>query len=83
MRWAFSTNFCQTELCVSKAKTSLRESAKDQLTGAICTNMAGTEKLSLPVTGKSKNPRGFTNVKSLPVEYKANKRAWMTGKLFE
>jgi len=50
---------------------------------AVCCNMTGTEKCLLFVTGKLQNPRCFKNVKSLPVMYKANKRAWMTGELFE
>jgi len=35
------------------------------------------------VIGKFRNPRCFKNVKSLPVQYEANKKAWMTLKLFE
>jgi hypothetical protein len=34
------------------------------------------------VIGKSKNPRCFKNVKSLPTEYVANKKAWMTSEIF-
>jgi hypothetical protein len=45
--------------------------------------MSGTEKLDLFVIGKSAKPRCFKNVKSLPVIYKSNKKAWMTSKLFE
>jgi hypothetical protein len=34
--------------------------------------------------GKSSNPpRHFKNIKSKPVEYQANKKAWMTGKVFK
>jgi hypothetical protein len=35
------------------------------------------------VIGKSKNPICFKNVKSLPVRYSANKKAWVTSDLFE
>ncbi|XP_060592007.1 tigger transposable element-derived protein 6-like [Ruditapes philippinarum] len=45
-------------------------------------NMDGSEKLKLVVIGRFANPRCFKGVKSLPVTYLANKRAWMTGKLF-
>lgn len=45
--------------------------------------MDGSEKLPLFMIGKSANPRCFKNVKSIPVEYKSNKKAWMTGELFE
>ncbi|VVC42922.1 DDE superfamily endonuclease domain, partial [Cinara cedri] len=33
----------------------------------------------LLVIGKSKTPRCFKNVKNLRVDYKSNKKAWMTG----
>jgi hypothetical protein len=41
--------------------------------------MSGTEKLPLLVIGKSAKPRCFKNAK-IPIDYKANKKAWMTGK---
>lgn len=44
--------------------------------------MAGSEKLKLLVIGKSKKPRCFKHVKSLPVQYEANIKAWMTGEMF-
>ena len=44
--------------------------------------MDSSEKLKLLVIGKSKNPRCFKHVKSLPVQYEANKKAWMTGEMF-
>ncbi|KAJ4430271.1 hypothetical protein ANN_22483 [Periplaneta americana] len=40
--------------------------------------MDGSEKLPLLVIGKSANPRCFKNVRTKPVEYEANKKAWMT-----
>ena len=43
--------------------------------------MSGTEKLPLLVIGKSAKPRAFKN-KELPVSYKSNKKAWMTGRIF-
>lgn len=46
-------------------------------------NMDGSEKLPLLVIGKSKKPRCFKNVKSLPVTYESNGKAWMTSVLFE
>lgn len=45
--------------------------------------MDGSEKLPLFIIGKSKKPRCFKNIKSLPVIYRANKKAWMTSVLFE
>ena len=55
---------------------------KERLTALVCANMTGTEKMPLLVLGQSKNPRCFKLVKSLPVTYRANKKAWMTGALF-
>jgi len=70
-------------LCFRDEKCHGGKRAKDRLTAAVCCNMSGSEKWPLLVIGKSQNPRCFKNVKSLPVTYKANKRAWMTGELFE
>ena len=35
------------------------------------------------VIGKSANPRCFKNIKKLPLPYESNKKAWMTGTIFE
>ena len=35
------------------------------------------------VIGKSRKPRCFRNVKSLPCDYESNKNAWMTGVIYE
>ena len=45
-------------------------------------NMDDSDKLPLFVIGKNKRPGAFKNV-TVPVEYTANKKAWMTGALFE
>lgn len=45
--------------------------------------MSGTEKHPLLVIGRSAKPRCFKNVRSLPVIYKSNKKAWMNSKIFE
>ncbi|XP_061704502.1 tigger transposable element-derived protein 4-like [Cydia pomonella] len=57
--------------------------SKERITVLVAANMSGTEKRKLLVIGKSKNPRGFKNIKQLPVTYKANKSAWMTSQIFE
>lgn len=59
------------------------KAAKDRITVALTTNMSGTEKLPPLVIGKSLKPRCFKNVKSLPVTYRNNQKAWMTSMLFE
>ena len=47
-----------------------------------CSNMDGSDKLPLLVIGKAANPRCFKNVKSLPVQYHANTKAWITSEIF-
>nr|XP_042897556.1 tigger transposable element-derived protein 6-like [Parasteatoda tepidariorum] len=56
--------------------------SKQRLTVLLCANSTGTDKLKPFVIGKYAKPRCFKNVKSLPVDYKANKRAWMTEEIF-
>ena len=57
--------------------------SKQRLTALVCANMSGTDKHRLLVIGKSAKPRCFKNVKSLPTEYKANKKSWMTSEIYE
>lgn len=57
--------------------------SKERITVLVCANMTGTEKRKLLVIGKFNKPRCFKNVKKLPVNYKANKRSWMTSGIFE
>lgn len=45
--------------------------------------MDGSEKLKPLVIGKFQNPRCLKNVKSLPVHYYANSRAWMNSEIFK
>lgn len=56
--------------------------SKERITIMIGSNMSGTEKLKLFVIGKAKKPRCFKGIKSLPVDYRSNKNAWMTSSLF-
>ena len=56
--------------------------SKERITAMVCTNMSGTDKRPLLVIVKSSKPRCFNNVKSFPTEYDANKKAWMTSKIF-
>ncbi|XP_050338691.1 tigger transposable element-derived protein 6-like [Bactrocera neohumeralis] len=48
----------------------------------ICANASGTVKRKLLVIGKYNNPRCFKNVKTLPVDYCANNKSWMTSQTF-
>lgn len=56
--------------------------SKERVTVLVAANMTGTEKVPLFVIGKALKPRCFKNIRSLPTEYAANKKAWMTGDLF-
>lgn len=58
---------------------------KQRLTVLACSNAAGTNKLPLMVIGKSAKPRALKNMNmnSLPVYYRNQTKAWMTGNLFK
>lgn len=63
---------------VLKGETCQRgKVSKEQLTLLLAANMYGTKKLPILIIGKSRKPRCFARIKSLPVKYKANKKAWM------
>ncbi|KAK8724785.1 hypothetical protein OTU49_010919 [Cherax quadricarinatus] len=64
------------ERCAGGIRSRLR------LTILICGNMTGTEKFPLLVVGKHPKPSSFRHVKSLPVQYVANQKAWMTSDSF-
>ena len=70
-------------LCFKNEDCHGGKKSKDRSTVAVCANMSGSEKWPLLVIGKSRNPRCFKNVETLPVSYKANRKAWMTGDMFE
>lgn len=57
------------------------KTCKERLTLMCCASMMG-EKKKLLVIGKSKQPRCFKRVTALPVDYAANKNAWMTQEIF-
>ena len=57
--------------------------SKERITIMLCTNMSGTEKIRPLVIGKSGRPHCFKNVKSLPVDYEFNRKAWMNSSIFE
>ena len=56
---------------------------KERLSILLAANMDGSQKLPLVVIGKFEKLRCMNNIRSLPVMYKANKKAWMTGSIFE
>jgi len=57
--------------------------AKDRITIMLCANMSGSEKIKPLVIGYSAKPRCFAHVRSLPVDYYFNKKAWMTASIYE
>lgn len=56
--------------------------SKERITVLVGCNSDGSEKIPLFVIGKSLKPRCFKNVRTLPVEYTANKKAWMMASVF-
>ncbi|XP_045215110.1 tigger transposable element-derived protein 4-like [Mercenaria mercenaria] len=56
--------------------------SKERITVLVCANMTGEDKVALFVIGKSKNPRCFKNVKTLPCKYDFNTKAFMAGDIF-
>lgn len=59
--------------------------SKERLTIAFGVNMDGSDKLKPLVIGRFKNPRCFKNIEksSLSIEYKFNKKSWMTREFFK
>lgn len=70
-------------LRMKNEKCSGGKLSKERITVLVAANMTGSEKRRLLIIGKSKKPRCFKNVKSLPVTYTSNTKAWMTSAIFE
>lgn len=56
---------------------------KTRITVLVTANMTGSAKEKLLVIGRSKNPHCFKSVRSLPVLYESNTKAWMTSLIWE
>ena len=67
---------------LSGEKCSGGKNNKVRLAGMAAASATG-EKLEMFVIGKSKKPRCFKNVKQLTCRYRAQKKSWMTGVLFD
>ena len=63
-------------------KCSGGKNSKIRITGLAAANSVG-DKLPMFVIGKSKAPRCFKNVRSLPCRYRSQKKGWMDSTLFE
>jgi hypothetical protein len=72
-------------LCYKHVKLLGSKKAMDRITVLCSSNMSGTDKKKLLFIGKSVKPQCFKGLKmdSLPVEYYANKNAWLTSKIFK
>lgn len=57
---------------------------KQRVTAMVCSNASGNHRLPLLLIGTAKKPRCFKgiNMKTLPVNYYAQKNAWMTQAIF-
>lgn len=71
-------------LCFKHESIAGSKKGMDRITILCCVNASGTDKKKLLVIGKSKKPRCFQKIalQKLPVEYHANKNAWMTSAIF-
>jgi hypothetical protein len=63
-------------------QSSSGKKSKERVTVMVGCNADGSEKLPLCAIGESLNPHCFKNVKKLPVEYTANRKAWKTSSIF-
>ena len=63
-------------------KCSGGKHSKIRITSLAAANAVGS-KLAMFVIGKAKKPRRFKNINTLPCRYRAQKKGWMDGVLFE
>ena len=56
--------------------------SKQRLTALLCCHASGSDQRKLLMIGKSVRPHCLKNVKSSPYQYRGDKKAWMTSKLF-
>ena len=59
-----------------------QKAPKERVSLLCAANMDGSEKLPLLMIGKFGQPRCFKSIRTLPVTYRHNKKAWMTSSLF-
>lgn len=74
------TNVGKGYVFAKKNKHEIKKSKK-KVTILFTCSMLG-KKLKPLVIGKFLKPRCFSNIKNLPLEYTANKKSWMTRKIF-
>ena len=82
MSLACSTSVYHLKRTTYLEKVFWRQEQIDRLTDMAAASATG-EKLKMFVIGNTKKPRCFRNVKQLPCRYRAQKKSWITGVLFE
>ncbi|XP_046393146.1 jerky protein homolog-like [Ischnura elegans] len=63
-------------------RESSHKVAEDRVTFLICANSTGEHKIPLLLIGKTKSPDAFKGIKTLPLFYMSQPKAWMTAALF-
>ena len=74
--------FIEKHLHLTPEKYSGAKHSKIRITGVAALDPVG-DKLTMFVIGKSKNPRCFENVKSLPCRQRSHRKNWMNNVLFK
>ena len=72
-------NKWQSESCFKFVLVVIKK--KKLLTLEMGLNVRGTSKILLLIIGKYRNHRCLTNIKSLPVQYDIDKKAWLNSNL--
>lgn len=65
-------------MCLQNEDTHGNKQSKARLTVLLGANADGTDKLTPLVIGKSKKPRCFANIRTLPCDYASQANSWMT-----
>ena len=78
----FISAYQKKTLHLKSEKCSGGKNSQIRITGLAAANSVG-DKLPIFVIGKSKAPRCFKNVTSLPCRYRSQKKSWMDSTLFE
>lgn len=74
------------ETTLATKPQSGKKKEKKRLTILVTTNCSGTHKMNHWIIGNAQNPRAFgrrsDKIKNEPMTWRANKKAWMTGKIW-
>ena len=78
----FTNSFQQNPFHLKDEQCTGEKISKIRWTGLAARNGV-SEKLSMLVIEKAENPRCFKGVKSLPCQYKSQKKSWMDSDIFD